>query len=122
MVYLRTKSGSTYIDFSENLVSMKIDDEIIWSSNTGRSSTGRMLGTAIAEKKNVEFTWNMVTDAYVKKIKENFKVGFFTICFHDAGEDFEITGYRGAISKEPLGYVGDGNFYYKSVTVSFIQQ
>lgn len=31
---------------------IKIDNEIIWSSNTGRTSSGAMAGDVVAEKKN----------------------------------------------------------------------
>lgn len=120
--YLRIKSGSTYKDFSDNLVTIKADDEIIWSANTGRTTSGKMIGTVIAEKKNVEIAWSMLTDDQVKAIKSNFTAGFFTMCFHDAGEDLEIKGYRGTLSKEHLGYIGDGIYYYKTATLSFVQQ
>ena len=33
--------------------SIKVDDEIIWSSSTGRSLDGTMLGDVVAEKKNI---------------------------------------------------------------------
>ena len=32
-------------------VSIKVDDEIIWSSSTGRALDGTMLGDVVAEKK-----------------------------------------------------------------------
>ncbi len=32
---------------------IKIDNEIIWSSNTGRTSSGAMAGDVVAEKKTV---------------------------------------------------------------------
>lgn len=122
MYYLRVKDGSNYIDLSAELVSIKADDEIIWSANTGRTASGKMIGTVIAEKKNLEFAWGVLTDAQVKKIKRYMCAGFFKLCFHDTGEDLEIDGYRGTLSKEHLGYIGDGIYYYRSTTVSFVQQ
>lgn len=48
--------------------------------------------------------------------------GFFPISFHDDGIDLTITTYRGTLTKEVLGYIGDGIFYYKSASVSIIQK
>ncbi len=116
------QSGSTYIDLSQDLVSMKVDDEIIWSSNTGRSTTGKMIGTVIAEKKTIDLTWGVLEETFVKKIKKYLCAGFFPIRIHDAGEDVDIKVYRGTLSKEHLGYIGDGKYYYKSATVNIVQQ
>lgn len=98
-------------------------DEIIWSANTGRSSeTGKMIGDVIAEKKTVEIKWEYITEQQARTIKTALKAGFFSFKLRDYGETVNITVYRGTISKEHLGYIGDGNYYYKSVSVSVIQQ
>ena len=52
----------------------------------------------------------------------NLIAGFFPITFHDDGQDITITSYRGTLSKEVLGDIGDGNYYYRSASVSIIQQ
>lgn len=41
-------------------VSMSIGDEIIWSENTGRTSSGCAVGTVIAEKQTVNITWGIL--------------------------------------------------------------
>lgn len=38
-------------------VEISVNDEIIWSSNTGRLASGEMAGDVIAEKKDVSIKW-----------------------------------------------------------------
>ena len=38
-------------------VSIKVDDEIIWSSSTGRALDGTMLGDVVAKKKTLSISW-----------------------------------------------------------------
>lgn len=98
-------------------------DEIIWSKNTGRSSeSGKMFGDVIAEKKTLDIKWEFITAQEAKVIKNALKAGFFPLTFEDYGEKITITNYRGTINKDALGYIGDGYYYYRSVTVSIIQQ
>ena len=98
-------------------------DEIIWSSNAGRSTeSGKMIGDVIAEKKTLDIEWGVLTEAEVKKISTNLKSGFFPITFREDGATMTITSYRGSLKKEHMGYIGDGTYYYRSVTASIIQQ
>ena len=49
------KSGSTSLPEPSTISS---SDEIIWSSNAGRSSeTGKMLGDVVAQKKTLDVKW-----------------------------------------------------------------
>ncbi len=103
--------------------SISTGDEIIWSKNAGRSSeTGKMLGDVIAEKKTLDVKWEFITAKEANTIRNILIAGFFPITFEDYGEKITITNYRGTISKDALGYIGDGYYYYRSVTVSIIQQ
>lgn len=102
-------------------IKIESSEELIWSSNTGRSTSGEMVGTVIAEKTTVEIEWGVLPEADVKKIQQALSAGFFTFKFYDCGE-VTIKVYRGTIKKEHLGYIGDGKYYYKSVTASVIQQ
>ena len=40
-------------------VEISVNDEIIWSSNTGRLASGEMAGDVIAEKKDVSIKWGI---------------------------------------------------------------
>lgn len=103
-------------------IKMTVNDEIIWSSDTGRTLDGTMMGDIVAEKKNINIGWAWLTEEEARLIKNCLVAGFFPITFRDYGVDVTIESYRGTISKEVGGSVGDGVFYYKSVTVDVIQR
>lgn len=102
--------------------SLSVSDEIIWTSDTGRTLSGYMVGDVVAEKKNLSIKWQYLTDEEVRLIKSRLIAGFFPFTFHDSGIDFTIEAYRGTMSKEHLGNIGDGFYYYKTVSVDVIQR
>lgn len=112
-------SGSTILPAP---VSISVNDQIIWSSNTGRSAAGTMVGDVVAEKKDVSIKWGILTETELATIKKIMVAGFFPISFRDDGVELNITTYRGTLTKEVLGYIGDGIYYYKSASVSIIQK
>ena len=99
-----------------------VNDEIIWSSNTGRCASGEMIGDVIAQKKNLTIKWEMLEESELALIIKVLIAGYFPFSFRDDGVDLTIKTYRGTLSKEQLGWIGDGLFYYKTVTVSVIQK
>lgn len=113
------KSGSTVLPAPTALT---VADEIIWTSSTGRTLAGKMVGNVVAEKKNLQIQWNYLTESAVKLIKSKLIAGWFPLTFRDDGIDITINAYRGTMTKEALGDIGDGNFYYKTVSVDIIQR
>lgn len=103
-------------------VSMSVNNEIIWTSDTGRLMNGIMVGDVIAEKCTVSIKWGVLTETEMKLIREKLISGFFPFTFRDDGIDITIESYRGTLSKEHLGYIGDGIYYYKSASVEIIQR
>ena len=103
-------------------VSLKVDDEILWSSATGRTLDGTMLGDVVAEKKTLSVNWGILQESELMIIKNKLIAGFFPITFHDDGQDITIPTYRGTLSKEQIGRLDDGIFYYSSASVQIIQQ
>ncbi len=103
-------------------VSVSVNDEIIWSSDTGRTLSGMMIGDVVAEKKTVNIKWGILPEADVVLIKRMLIAGFFPFTFRDDGMKITIESYRGTLAKEHLGYVGDGIYYYRSVSVDIIQR
>ncbi|WP_115716770.1 hypothetical protein [Amedibacterium intestinale] len=101
---------------------IKVDDEIIWSSNTGRTASGDMVGDVVAQKKTISITWGVMNDKEMALIKNNLIASFFPFEFHDAGLDLKISSYRGTLSSEHIGELGDGYYWYKSATVKIIQK
>lgn len=102
--------------------SLTVADEIIWSSDTGRTLDGTMWGEVVAEKKNLSIKWEYLTEAEMLTIRNSLPAGFFSFTFPDNGAATTITGYRGTLSKELLGTLSDGVTYYKTVTVDIIQR
>lgn len=93
-------------------------DETIWSSGTGRNASGYMVGDLITEKKTVSIKWGMLTQTELNKIKSCLPSGFFSV--QVLGQS--LTVYRGTIQSEFLGKLSDGISYYKSTSVTLIQQ
>lgn len=103
-------------------VSISVNDEIIWSSDAGRLIDGTMAGDVIAEKKTLSIKWEYLKETEVALIKNTLVAGFFPFTFHDDGILFTIESYRGTLTKQHLGYIGDGIYYYKSASVDIIQR
>ncbi len=103
-------------------VSISVNDEIIWTSDTGRTLSGTMIGDVVAEKKNINIKWGILPEEEAVLIKNTLAAGFFPFTFRDDGMEITIESYRGTLSKEQLGWIGDGIFYYKSVSVDIIQR
>ena len=113
------RCGSAVLPAPETL---SIGDEIIWSSSTGRTLSGYMTGDVVAEKKTLNIKWGILTETEYLIIKNNLKTGFFPIRFHDDGINLEIDVYRGTITKEVLGWLGDGIYYYRSDSADIIER
>lgn len=102
-------------------VSLKVDDEIIWSTNTGRVDNGDMVGDVVAEKKTISIEWGVLKEDEMRLIKDSLSAGFFSFSFYDGG-NITMSAYRGTLSKELIGELGDGVRWYKKVTVKVIQK
>lgn len=103
-------------------VSLSVNDELIWSSDTGRTMDGTMVGEIVAEKKTLSIKWGCLMEKDIALIKRGIIAGFFPVTFRDEGLDITITAYRGTLSKEQIGWLGDGNFWYKSASVDLIER
>lgn len=103
-------------------VSVSVDDEIIWTEDTGRTLAGDMVGDIVAEKKKLKIKWGFLQESEVSLIRNRLIAGFFPVTFRDDGVDITITSYRGTLSKEQIGRLGDGVFWYRSANVEIIQQ
>lgn len=102
--------------------SIQIDDEIIWSFDSGRDLSGLFSGDVIAQKKTITIGWGVLPEKAVKLIQEKLCAGYFPVTFWDTGQFLTIEAYRGTLSKVALGQIGDGIFYYKSVSCKIVQR
>ena len=102
-------------------VSLSSNDEIIWSSNTGRTASGDMVGDIVAEKKNLEIKWGVLTEKEMKTISSNLKAGFFPMTFRDDGVEITIKSYRGT-NELSAGTTYSYTYSSESPNVSFYKQ
>lgn len=103
-------------------VSMSVNDELIWTSDTGRLMDGTMVGEVVAQKKTVSIKWEYLTETEMLLILNNMTGGFFNFTYHDDGANITIEVYRGTMAKERLPDVGDGIVRYRTVSVDIIQR
>lgn len=102
-------------------VSISIDSEIIWSSNTGRISSGKMIGDVIAEKEKISISWGILSKVEYDTIKNSLTAGFWPLIVNVDGEVCRINAYRGSIKRIPMGFIGD-RYYYRSVSTEIVEQ
>lgn len=102
--------------------SITCQDEIIWSADTGRAQNANMIGTVIAEKKTFKINWGILLASQKAQIKSGLCAGFQKVRIRDDGKNYELTIYRGTLTSEYIGYLRDGYEYYRSASVSIIQQ
>lgn len=101
---------------------ISVGDEILWSSNTGRSSTGKMIGDVIAEKETLNIKWQYITAAEKNIIETALSTGFFPIEINIDGNPYTITVYRGTLKYEAMGRLDDGIYYFKEISTDIVEQ
>lgn len=99
-------------------VSMAVGKETLWSANTKRTTSGRTVGTVIAEKDTVSLNWGVLTKTQMNVIENKIPKGFVKLRIF--GELYEV--YRGTLNEEALGYIGDGVFYYRSASTDIVER
>ena len=102
-----------------------ITDEPIWSSKTGRGTSGKMLGEIVAWKTTIAVTWGPLTFSESKKIRNAIKAGgsFFTIKYYDddAAEMVAKTVYVGNMPRTVYSLAASYR-WHTDVTIQFIEQ
>lgn len=102
-------------------IEMQVEDEIIWSEDSGRDLSGLFSGDVIATKKAVTVTWGILTEQEVTLIQNRLTAGYVPVTFRDAGSNMTISSYRGTLSKTFLGEFGSVT-YFKQVSVKIVQR
>lgn len=103
-------------------INISIGSEIIWSGNTGRISTGKMVGDVIAEKEKLSISWGILSKEEYNQIRDSLKAGFWPLKVNVDGDEIQIDAYRGTLNRVPMGRLGDGHYYYRSASVEIIEQ
>lgn len=104
---------------------MSIADEPIWSSNTGRGSTGKMSGDIVAWKKTVDMDFPALTYAQSKLIRDTLRNAgeFFDVRFRDfdASEWVTCKMYTANLPRT-LYSLADGLRYHTGVKIQLVEQ
>ena len=97
--------------------------EDVWSADTGRNSTGSMVGTLVATKTKLKFSWNALSWDEAARIKDAVYHKGFTTCTYPGvdGETHTVTGYFGAPSFSQYSWL-DGRRWATAITVDFIEK
>lgn len=103
-------------------------DQLIWSSNAGRTANGTFVGDIIATKKTLSITWNQMTYDQLALIRSNIsRIGhpFITVKYWTAGGSAEgqqktFTGYTDGASSTIVTYTPDGKI--AGVTLNVIEK
>ena len=107
------------------LEGVTVSREKIWSSNTGRTTSGKMVGTVVAVKTTLKIKWPVLTPAQVATIEgavSDPDNPFVPVKYTDAtGETVTRTMYFGTPSYTVYSWA-DGKQYIKDVSVDGIEQ
>lgn len=101
-----------------------IANEPIWSAATGRTSSGKMVGTIIAHKTTLKITWPPLTLAQAKTISDavGTSTEFFSVKFTDEGGTTKtLTMYAGTPTFTQYSWAA-GMQYVMDVSVTLIEQ
>ncbi len=102
-----------------------VTEEPIWAGNTGRSSTGKMVGDIVAWKTTIAVTWPPLSFAAAKTLRDAIKNAepFFKIKYYDFSADTmtEKTVYAGSVPRTLYSLVA-GHRLYTDITVTFVEQ
>ena len=101
-----------------------ISKEKIWSANTGRTASGKLVGTLIAQKTTIKLKWPPLTLAQAALIQQavSSNTAFFPVSFTDAGGvRRSLTMYAGTPTYTQYNWI-DGLQYVMDVAVDLIEQ
>lgn len=106
------------------LEGLTITREKIWSSDTGRTASGKMVGTIVAVKTKISIQWPTLTMEEVETIENavSSTTPFVTMTYTDmTGSAVTKTVYFGTPSYTVYSYA-DGVQWVKDVTVDGVEQ
>ena len=99
-------------------------DQLIWSSNAGRTANGTFVGDIIATKKTLAITWNQMTYDQLALIRSNIsRIGhpFITVKYRSSdGQQKIFTGYTEGSTSIIVTYTPTGKI--AGVTLNVIEK
>ena len=104
---------------------VQVTDEPIWSSDTGRSQTGKMVGDIVAWKTTVAVTWPPLSFADSQRLRNALRNAgnFFNIGYNDFSGTSTVTKkvYCSSLPRT-LYSIAAGLRLHTGITVTFIEQ
>lgn len=100
-----------------------VSREKLWSANTGRTGSGKMVGSVVAVKTKVNIRWAALSMAQAAVVESAVSGGaFVTLRYTDmTGVTKTLTGYFGAPTYTIYSYA-TGAQWVKDVSVDFVEQ
>lgn len=101
------------------------DDGTIATSDSGRDNSGDMNLDIVTDKKNLPFTWGLLTAAeasiLLKAVKKN-GIGNINVTVHNPEENqFKTYNCYASDRHVPLGATIGNDIYYNGITITFIE-
>ena len=105
------------------LKGLTVSKEKIWSSNTGRTASGNMVGDLIAVKYKLQCTWPPLSREQAAVVDSAITPPFFDVEFTDPGSNSRITKkfYAGTPTYPVYSYA-NGVKTYAGVSVDLIEK
>lgn len=121
MEYNVTINGYTPPPVSEGGYS--VTPNKIWSSNTGRSATGKMFGDIVTTKYTVQLQWSKMKSSVVSELSESLsEKPFFKVTFiNEKGEKLTREFYCSDTSYS-LKRIVNGEGIYNSISIELIER
>lgn len=96
----------------------------LWSANTGRTASGKMVGDIVAVKYSLTIKWSELTSSDVTEIENAVSSSaFFPVVFPAEGTGEELTkNFYAADLTYDTKIVIDGEEIYKDFTIELIEQ
>lgn len=101
---------------------LKIKKEKIWSSNTGRTAGGFMVGDLVSIKYTLSIEWPVLTDSEVALIDSEISKPFFSVKFRDLDGSFVTKEFYAGTPTYPVYSYACPSFVYSGTAVDLIER
>lgn len=110
----------------KSVSTLTLSNNKIWSTDTGRTATGKMTGKIIDVKKKLEVSWKYLTKEEVNTISKlvDSKTAFHTIEYYDIAKNKigSFTGYFGDGTYPVYGFDAQRNACVTGMSLSIIEK
>ncbi len=101
------------------------DDGSIASPESGRNSSGDMNLDIVTEKRNLPYTWGLLSSSETSTLLKAVKmkgIGNVDVTVHNPEENrFETYNCYASDRHVPIGHEIDGEIYYSGISITFIE-